>query len=90
MKVRKGDVLSVSATYDTRRASWWESMGIMVTYMADGGPGKNPFKQKSTGGGGSPTGTCRRTTTTEEGPTRRSRTRARSRTAPTIPASSTS
>ena len=26
--------------------SWWESMGIMVTYMADGGPGKNPFKQK--------------------------------------------
>jgi hypothetical protein len=46
VKVRKGDVLSVSATYDSRRASWWESMGIMVTYMADGGPGKNPFKQK--------------------------------------------
>ena len=46
VKVRKGDVLSVSATYDTRRASWWESMGIMVTYMADGGPGKNPFTQK--------------------------------------------
>ena len=46
VKVRPGDVLSVSATYDTSRASWWESMGIMVTYMADGGPGKNPFKQK--------------------------------------------
>jgi hypothetical protein len=46
VKVRKGDVLSVSATYDTRRASWWESMGIMVVYMADGGPGKNPFKTK--------------------------------------------
>ncbi len=27
--VRRGDVLSVSATYDTRRASWYESMGIM-------------------------------------------------------------
>ncbi len=46
VKVRPGDVLSVSATYDSSRASWWESMGIMVTYMADGGPGKNPFKQK--------------------------------------------
>jgi hypothetical protein len=46
VKVRKGDVLSTSATYETRRASWWESMGIMVTYMADRGPGKNPFKTK--------------------------------------------
>jgi len=46
VKVRKGDVMSVSATYDARRASWWESMGIMVVYMADGGPGKNPFKTK--------------------------------------------
>jgi plastocyanin len=46
VKVRRGDVLSVSATYDTRRASWWESMGIMVTYMADSGPGKDPFKTK--------------------------------------------
>jgi plastocyanin len=46
VKVRKGDVLSVSATYDSKRASWWESMGIMVTYMANGGPGKNPFKTK--------------------------------------------
>jgi hypothetical protein len=41
-----GDVLSTSATYDTSRASWWESMGIMVAWMADGGPGKNPFKTK--------------------------------------------
>jgi hypothetical protein len=46
VKVRKGDVLSVSATYDSKRASWWESMGIMVTYMASRGPGKNPFKTK--------------------------------------------
>jgi plastocyanin len=46
VKLRRGDVLSVNATYDTRRGSWWESMGIMVAYMANGGPGENPFKTK--------------------------------------------
>jgi plastocyanin len=46
VKVKKGDVLSVNATYDTSRGSWWESMGIMVTFMAYGGPGVDPFKQK--------------------------------------------
>jgi hypothetical protein len=46
VKLRRGDVLSVSATYDTKRASWWESMGIMVAYMADRGRGVNPFKKK--------------------------------------------
>jgi plastocyanin len=43
--IRKGDRLSVSATYETRRASWYESMGIMVLYMADGRPGFDPFKR---------------------------------------------
>jgi plastocyanin len=46
VKLRRGDVLSTSATYDTTRASWWESMGIMVAFMANGGPGKNPFKTR--------------------------------------------
>lgn len=46
VKLRKGDVLSTSATYDTTRASWWESMGIMVAYMADRGPGRDPFKRR--------------------------------------------
>jgi plastocyanin len=46
VKLRKGDVLSVSATYDTKRAAWWESMGIMVAYMADGGPGRDPFRKR--------------------------------------------
>jgi hypothetical protein len=46
VKVRKGDVLSTTATYDTSRAAWWESMGIMVAYMAGGGPGRNPFKRR--------------------------------------------
>ena len=46
VRLRRGDVLSTSATYDTRRASWWESMGITVAWMANGGTGKNPFKTK--------------------------------------------
>ena len=46
VKVREGDVLSVNATYDTTRGAWWESMGIMVTYMANSGPGVNPFKKR--------------------------------------------
>jgi plastocyanin len=46
VKLRRGDVLSTSATYDTSRGAWWESMGIMVAYMAGGVPGDNPFKTK--------------------------------------------
>jgi plastocyanin len=41
--VRKGDRLRLTATYETRRASWYESMGIVVAYMADGTHGPNPF-----------------------------------------------
>jgi plastocyanin len=41
--VRKGDVLSVSGTYDTRRASWYESMAIMPTLFAPGATGPDPF-----------------------------------------------
>jgi plastocyanin len=46
VRIRKGDVLSTTATYDTKRAAWWESMGIMVTYMAEPGPGRNPYKRR--------------------------------------------
>jgi len=47
VKLRKGDVLAVKATYDSSRAAWWESMGINdLTYMADEGPGTNPFKRR--------------------------------------------
>lgn len=41
--VHKGDVLSVSSTYDSKRGSWYESMGIMVVWMADGTKGTDPF-----------------------------------------------
>jgi plastocyanin len=46
--LKPGDRLNVSATYDTRRASWYESMGIMVVFWAPGHrPGsKDPFTQK--------------------------------------------
>jgi plastocyanin len=41
--VRRGDVLSVSATYDSRRASWYEVMGIMPLAFHPGGTGPDPF-----------------------------------------------
>ena len=44
VKVKRGDVLSVSATYDSKRASWYESMGIMPVAFAPGAPGgTDPF-----------------------------------------------
>ena len=47
--VKKGDRLNISATYDTSRASWYESMGIMVAWYADGiePKAKNPFKSRT-------------------------------------------
>ncbi len=44
VQVRKGDVLSMTTTYDSSRASWYESMGIMVVFMADGNTGRDPFQ----------------------------------------------
>jgi hypothetical protein len=41
--VRKGDRLRMSATYETERAAWYESMGIMVLWMADES-GPDPFE----------------------------------------------
>jgi hypothetical protein len=51
VRVRPGDTLRVSATYETRRASWYESMGIMVAWMTHDRDGKgvaagvNPFRR---------------------------------------------
>jgi plastocyanin len=42
--VKKGDVLSTTATYDSGLASWYESMGIMVVWMGEpGGFADDPF-----------------------------------------------
>ena len=43
VQLRKGDVLRASGTYDTRRASWYESMAIMPTMWVPGGTGADPF-----------------------------------------------
>jgi len=44
--IRKGDRLDVSTTYETRRASWYESMGLMLVFAADGARGPDPFRQR--------------------------------------------
>lgn len=44
--VQQGDVLSISTTYDSARASWYESMGLGVVWLVegdDGGSGVDPF-----------------------------------------------
>jgi plastocyanin len=44
--VRRGDRLRISAAYETERASWYESMGIMLAFYADGTEGgKDPFEE---------------------------------------------
>lgn len=45
VKLRKGDVVKVSATYDTSRSSWRESMGIFPLAVHDGhgAGGIDPF-----------------------------------------------
>ena len=66
MELKPGDRLNVSATYDTTKASWYESMGIMVVVLRrrQGHGAKDPFKpRRSTGRGSLPTATWPRTMT---------------------------
>jgi hypothetical protein len=47
--VRRGDVLSVSATYDTKRLSWYEVMGIIDPLWYTTDPtvtGADPFRER--------------------------------------------
>lgn len=44
--VKQGDTLEITTTYESKLASWYESMGIMVVYMADGAGGRNPYRRK--------------------------------------------
>jgi plastocyanin len=48
VELKPGDVVSVSATYDTTRASWYEGMGIMplAVYRGTGVGGVDPFITK--------------------------------------------
>jgi plastocyanin len=46
-EIRAGDTLRISTTYETKRASWYESMGIMVVWEAyDDQTGVDPFTHK--------------------------------------------
>jgi plastocyanin len=46
VRVKKGDVLSTNATYDTTKASWYEVMGIMPVAITLGDEGGvDPFTQ---------------------------------------------
>jgi plastocyanin len=53
VKLKKGDVISINATYNTTKGSWYESMGIMPLAITDKpAGGKDPFagdKIKRTG-----------------------------------------
>ena len=49
--VHPGDVLRISTTYDSARASWYESMGIMVVWAAEGADGPDPFTTDVARGG---------------------------------------
>jgi len=46
VNVEPGDIVTTSATYDTSKASWYESMGIMPLGVADGHFGTDPFAGK--------------------------------------------
>jgi hypothetical protein len=47
VRIKKGDKLSVHATYDTTRASWYEVMGIMTLAITHGDEGGvDPFTGK--------------------------------------------
>ena len=67
VKVKKGDELSTTVTYGTKRGAWWESMGIMVAYMADTGKGRNPYRTRVDLPGKPSHGHLRRTATTAAG-----------------------
>jgi plastocyanin len=44
VRVRRGDVLSLTTTYDTRHGAWYEAMGVMVVGFAPGDRrGADPF-----------------------------------------------
>lgn len=41
--LKAGDTLRVTATYDTKRQSWYEVMGIMIAYVSYDTAGVDPF-----------------------------------------------
>jgi hypothetical protein len=46
VNVKPGDVVKVHGTYDTTKASWYESMAIMPVAVSEGWQGVDPFTTK--------------------------------------------
>jgi plastocyanin len=46
VQLHRGDILKLNSTYDSARSSWYESMGIMVVYAAEGTGGADPYTTK--------------------------------------------
>jgi plastocyanin len=47
VQVKQGDTVRISSTYETEQASWYESMGIVLLYVAKGEKGGvDPFAKK--------------------------------------------
>jgi hypothetical protein len=46
VQVKAGDTLELQTTYETKRASWYESMGINVVFWSDETNGRDPYKIK--------------------------------------------
>ncbi len=64
VQVKKGDVLSLTSAYDTKRGAWFESMGLMVVGHAAGDTsGVEPSRKSSIREHGSPTTGSKRTST---------------------------
>lgn len=45
-QLEPGDILETNTTYETKIGSWFESMGIHISYMADGREGEDPFRTR--------------------------------------------
>lgn len=46
VRVEQGDWLETTTTYETKVGSWYESMGIHISYMAFGPGGVDPFLER--------------------------------------------
>jgi plastocyanin len=44
--LKKGDKVSISVTYDSKRGSWYEAMGIAILWVTDGTNGVDPFQAR--------------------------------------------
>ena len=49
VKVRKGDTLGIGSTYESAQGSWYESMGIVLLFMARAGRASTRSARRSTG-----------------------------------------